>query len=257
MNSFYVPLFFILSGVFEPSAFDWRKYGLRLMKLGKYIVIFALFGFLSFGLLRGRWAVSACWQATTVWFLITLFWITVIFGLVQRARCKWMVFVILIGGGIMLSVFRHSYCYIGQALLCLPFYAVGYYYKDYFKDGKFRIQIFYISLFVWLIMFIFYKSPQNISLNLVTQSYITFYIAAFAGSMWVIEACKLFSNRVLAYFGRNSIVPMLVQMAFIWGIARYSYADNIAEYLSYALMVCVACGLSIPLFRNKYYDIFK
>ncbi|WP_084162870.1 acyltransferase family protein [Prevotella sp. RM4] len=33
LNSFYVPLFFLLSGIFESSTFDRKKYVTRLLKL--------------------------------------------------------------------------------------------------------------------------------------------------------------------------------------------------------------------------------
>ena len=106
-------------------------------------------------------------------------------------------------------------------------------------------------------MAFFYKAPQNVALNMVSQSLPSFYISAFCGSVIIIELCKLIHFRLLAWYGRNSIVPMMVQMLFIWIIARYVIADSMMGYYMLAIIACVVSGACIPLFRNRYYDIFK
>lgn len=258
LNSFYVPLFFLLSGVFESSTKDWHKYVVRLIKLTKFMAIFALFGFLTVGILKGTWTLKSCLTGTVIWFLIVLLIITAIFGIIKRYRFNLLIPCLLGGGGYLLASLGHSYGYIGQALLCIPFYAVGYHFKDYFKKQKFEIKIFSISVAVWIIsMLFFYKAPQNIALNMVSQSLPTFYISAFCGSIVMIELCKLGANRFLLWYGRNSIVPMMVQMLFVWIIARWVLADNMLIYYLLAIIVCFVSGGLIPVFRNKYYDIFK
>lgn len=102
LNSFYVPLFFILSGVFEPQSFDIHKTIRRLVKLLIYILIFAIFGFLSMGVVRHTWELSSCIRGTTIWFLLTLFWITIIFAISKRIKYKLFIYSILIGGGAIL-----------------------------------------------------------------------------------------------------------------------------------------------------------
>ena len=44
LNSFYVPLFFLLSGVFESTAVNDEKLYQRIVKLAKYICLFYVFG---------------------------------------------------------------------------------------------------------------------------------------------------------------------------------------------------------------------
>ena len=115
-----------------------------------------------------------------------------------------------------------------------------------------------LSLTLWICNLVFfYKAPQNIALNMVSQSFPSFYISAISGSIFVIELCKLGGNKFLTWYGRNSIVPMLVQMVFIWIIARFLLADNMIVYYLLASTACMASGACIPLFRNKYYDIFQ
>lgn len=258
LNSFYVPLFFLLSGVFEPSSNDWMKYWRRLAKLGKFLVIFALFGFLSTGVVRGQWTLGACLTGTAIWFLIVLMLITAMFGVIKLCKYSLLACCILGCVGYLLAINGHSYFYLGQSLLCIPFYAVGYKYKGFFKRADFNLKLFAASTIVWIVcMFCFYRAPQNISLNMVTQSLPSFYLSAFCGSIVVIELCKLSSNKLIAYYGRNSIVPMMVQMAFIWIAADIILADNMLVYFLEAIVVSVVCGACIPLARNKYYDIFK
>lgn len=66
INSFYVPMFFLLSGVFESSVCDWRKYGIRLLKLLKYIVIFSIFGFITYGIITGDWSKNGVLMGTPI-----------------------------------------------------------------------------------------------------------------------------------------------------------------------------------------------
>ena len=100
LNSFYVPLFFILSGVFESSSTDWRKYMLRLLKLARYVAVFAIFGFLSIGIFKGVWAIKSCFNGTVIWFLIVLFIITTLFGIIKHIRRNLLILFILgLGGG--------------------------------------------------------------------------------------------------------------------------------------------------------------
>lgn len=259
LNSFYVPLFFLLSGVFESSSCDWRKYMLRLLKLIKYIAYFAVFGFITIGILKGDWTLKSCMSGTVIWFLIVLLIITAIFGVIKKIKFNLLIVSLIIGGvGCLLASHGHSYYYMGQAFLCMPFYAVGYNFKEFFKKSCFNTKIFSACAIVWILcMIFFYKAPQNIALNMVNQSFPTFYISAISGSLAVIELSKLLNSKYLAWYGRNSIVPMMVQMLFIWIIARFILADSMFMYYLLAIFVCMVCGASIPIFRNKYYDLFK
>lgn len=150
----------------------------------------------------------------------------------------------------------HSWGYIGQALVSVPFYAAGFWFKNRIKDARFSTVRALGCLFVWVVtLMVFYEPPQNLSIMLVTQPFRTFYICAFAGSGAVIEFCKLFSNRWVAWYGENSIVPMLDQMVIIWLIAKIWVADSILSYAVIAVAACLFSGLCIPLFRNRCSEI--
>lgn len=257
LNSFYVPLFFLLSGIFEPSEVNDIKLQKRIVRLLRYCGIFYVFGIIADGLINAHWTLFSFRTQTTIWFLIVLLWITVIVGVVKRFKYHEWLYLFLAAGGAILSYKHISLFYVGQACVCLPFYLFGYYAKNFLKDVTFNQMALVLAFFIWLILFLAFYRTQNISLNLIGQNIIAFYLEAMAGSIVVIELCKLFDIKCISYYGRNSIVPMMIQLPLIWGILRSVDMANLESYLIVIFIVCIICGASIPLFRNQRYDIFK
>lgn len=257
LNSFYVPLFFMLSGVFESNSPELRILNKRIKRLVRWICVFLIFGLISSGVCKRDWTIQSALQSTVIWFLFTLFWITILFGAIKRIKYKRVVLIALTMIGVSLAN-NDSVFYISQALICLPFYAIGFFLKQHIINSKFNNRNFVISFIIWILfMTVSYKGPQNISINIITQNFVSFYIIAISGSLVLIEFCKLFTNYWLTFYGRNSIVPMLVQMPFIWLLAKFSIVNDIMTYFLFAIIAGVLGGVCIPLFRNKYYDIFK
>lgn len=147
--------------------------------------------------------------------------------------------------------------YLGQACLCLPFYLVGFHFKEYFKQTTINTRVWALSATAWLMCFLLFYSSQNVSINFVTQNYLAFYVEAFAGSIAVIELSKLIRLNILSYYGQNTIVPMLVQFSLIWCINKVLLVESIYLYALCSMIVCILSGLCIPILRNRKYDIFK
>ncbi len=257
LNSFYVPVFFILSGVFESSSTDIQKLKYRVFKLIKYCLIFYVFGVLSAGLILGNWGFDEYTSKTVIWFLFTLIWITILMFFIKKYSCNILLITFIIIGGGVISSYNKSYFFIGQAMLLFPFYFFGYFFKDYIKDSKFKIQQALLYLIIWLTLMIYCYSSQNVSINLVTQNYLAFYITGFSGSLLLIELCKLIHWNYLEYYGRNSIVPMMVQFVFIWLLPLIYQINTLTKYFLSAFVICILCGCCIPLFRNRKYDLFN
>ncbi len=259
LGSFHVPIFFLLSGIFASSKVDNKKMFARIVKLAKYVAIFYLFG-LAIDLLLMENSLSLQhirMRIGTVWFLFVLLWLEAIVGWIKRYKYSPYVFCVLIMGGGIMTYYGRSFLFLGQALLCLPFYLAGFYAKDYLKVSTFRWRICSVSFAVWLALFVLCYKPQNISVSIVGQNYFAFYIEAIAASICVLELSKLIRGGWLAYYGRNTIVVMMVQMTIIWGLQKFFAVDSLLTYSAIAFAACLLCGLSIPIFRNKYYDIFK
>ena len=257
LSSFYVPLFFLLSGIFEPSNPDRKKLKSRVFKLLKYCLIFYLFGILADGLVNGHWTLTGFKSQTTIWFLIVLVWITLIVGIFKNFRYRLLLYVLLTLCGMFLSYKHLSILYLGQALLCLPFYLIGYYCKNFLRQKAFNWKLALFAFVGWLLLFVLFYKQQNISLNIVTQNYLTFYWDAILGSFFLIEMCKLIKFDALSYYGRNTIVAMIVQIPIIWIVQRYWVVDDLVAYYGASIVIGVLCGCCIPLFRNRYFDVFK
>lgn len=257
LNSFYVPLFFLLSGVFESTAVNDEKLYRRIVKLAKYICLFYVFGIVADGIVNGHWSLVSFKSQTTIWFLIVLLWITIIVGIVKRFKWRNYIYVCVVSGGVILSYKHMSLLYLGQACVCLPFYLLGFYCKGYLKKKNFDYRVFIVSFIIWLLLFLVFHRTQNLSINLIEQNILTFYLDAVAGSMVMIELCKLFNFKMLSFFGRNSIVPMMVQIPLIWSVMKFMEVSTAYMYLLVSIIVCILCGMYIPIFRNKYYDLFK
>lgn len=257
LNSFYVPLFFLLSGIFEPINVDDKKMLKRVCLLIKFCAFFYFYGVITDGLIRGNWSLFAFKAQTTIWFLIVLLWITLIVGMVKRLRWRNLFFLLITMGGVILSIKHMSIMYLGQACICLPFYLLGFYGRNYLKREKRDRRVLVVSFIIWIFSFYKFYSPQNLSINLIEQNILAFYLEAIAGSFVVIELCKMISCRVLCFFGRNSIVPMMVQFSIIWLLMKFVRIESLSVYVVTSLAVCILSGFCIPLFRNKLYDIFK
>ena len=257
LNSFYVPLFFLLSGVFESTNVNDGKLCRRIVKLAKYICLFYVFGIVADGIVNGHWSLVSFKTQTTIWFLIVLLWITIIVGIAKRFKWRNYIYVCVVSGGAILAYKHMSLLYLGQACVCLPFYLLGFYCKGYLKKKNFDYRVFIVSFIIWLLLFLVFNRTQNLSINLIEQNILTFYLDAVAGIMVVIELCKLFNFKMLSFFGRNSIVPMMVQIPLIWSVMKFMEVSTVYMYLLVSIIVCILCGMCIPIFRNKYYDLFK
>jgi Zn-dependent protease with chaperone function len=162
------------------------------------------------------------------------------------------------GGAYVIGKYGHSCFYFGPAMLCIPFYAVGFQFKDRFKREDFNLKYCAVSFFVWLLGFVLIcRSPQNVAMNLVSQNYFTFYVIAISGSVFVMEISKLVNCEFIGWFGRNTIVPMMVHVTFRIVIGKIMLAETMIFYFAFAVAVIIVSSVFIPLFRNKKYDLFK
>lgn len=260
LSSFYVPVFFMLSGIFETNSLMMRNYWKRILRCFKYVMIFFVWGILAYYVINGDWDIKkGALTYTPVWFLIVLLYITVLFGLIKRIRLKYQYLCIFVigGGGYALAHTGHSYLWLGQTLLCLPFYAVGYWGKDWFKSMNFRPKVFFASLAVWIVITLLFDGEQNISLNLVNKPFVFFYTDALCGSIALIEFCKLIHSKILRYIGLNSIILMMTHLMFVQMNYKTMYI-HIDSWQVWLLCVFALLPLSccfIPLLRNKFYKI--
>ena len=233
INSFYVPLFFILSGIFEKNGVELKQLSRRVLKLIKYSIYFYLFGVLSYWIIKKELhLIHFVKTIPVIWFIFTLIWICISFNIIKffkKRSVQILAITVACLCGLYLSAKGRSFLYLGQALTCLPFYSFGFYMKNYLKETEFRITHLTIFFILWFIPYFLFYQEQNISLNHITQNYLAFYMEAIFGSLFVIESCKLINWNIISYYGRNTIIPLLVQFAIIYCI--YYKINNLTLYL--------------------------
>lgn len=260
LGSFYVPIFFILSGVFNPINLD-NKLIKRIISLSKTIIIFMIFGALSFYILNNS-PIEGILRGTPVWFLITLLYITILFNLIRYIKNKYLYcFFILMFGitGILLAYNNHSYFYIGQAFTSLPFYAIGFSLKKYILDERFSFKRLSVYLFSYFILFFVFYKEQNLSLNLIEQNIVSFYLIAISGSLFIIELSKKIPKSFLlfSYLGRNTLALLIVHIFLINVLFSNFNINNIFKYLCCCFIIIILSIAFIPIFKNKRYNIFQ
>lgn len=257
INSFYVPLFFLLSGVFDTNEWTLTRFVNRSLTLTKYIIIFSITGIVSVGLLYSKWDITSVFRGSLCWFLITLLWINVLNIPVRRYRYGWCLIACYIVAGYYITCNSHSLLYFGNALVCYPFFALGYIIRRAIIINKFKIHTLLVYWGGWFIIWFIFYSPQNLSLNQITQPYMAFYSEAILGSLGIVELSKLITCRKLIYFGKYSIIPMWIQMPVILVISLISIPDSVIIFLLTALMITSCCWIVIPIFQNNKFSLFS
>lgn len=257
LGSFYVPLFFIISGIFETK--DIKKNSKRILLLTKSCIIFYIFSQLLYFIFSNK--IQYQRFIPTTWFLFTLLFINLIVLFCRRiSRTKTIFFLLIILItliGLLLSYINKNFFYIGQSFVCLPFFMLGSYFKDELLKQDFCFKRLIIYFLIWFITWSIFYSKQNLSLNQISQNYIAFYIEAIFGSFFIIEISKLIKSDTISYYGRNTMIPLLVQMPIISAIQKFIDINNYTIIIVTYIFVLILSGLCIPIFSNKYYNIFK
>jgi len=266
IHSFYVPLFFILSGVFVrpiQSQLTYResiKISLNEIKPLVYVLFF--FYIMSIPLyycIRGIWSFSFIVNVP-LWFLVVLIIDKVLMLVILSIKHIWMSFVIVLVIGIMgcyVGSHGRSYMYFGTAATCLPFMAFGYYTKDYCIQKMTNVPLLLLLFVVWAICFFGFFKPVELWLNDIPMNPIPMYISAIAGSMIVIELCKFVKYSWFLHFGRNSIVPMCTHVPILYVVNKWLYPVDWKEWLILLALLFISSYATIYVFKNKYYNLIK
>ena len=263
-GSFYVPIFFLLSGIFETNSKQFQPYLKRILRLCKYIIVFWTWGILCWTPIYGEFDFAkGIWQGVgPVWFLHSLLFIEVLWCmmimLTNNSFFKIASVIIMGGIGFALCKMHHNIYNLTSALLCFPFYAIGYYYKVWFKRHSVNYIVLAISFIIFLLAAFLDNKTEVISVGYIERNIVSFYMAAISGSVFIIELCKISNNRLLAFLGKNSLIIMMVHYSFQWVYYKHLSYIKIDSLLVYCIFIMAWVAISccfIPLFRNKYYKI--
>lgn len=283
IGSMYVPVFFIMSGMFFSTRLP---FGQWIKKKAKRLVVpFVCFYLLTYlmncvicGILHVQTKNDFHWSDVfqvfykdvfannVIWFLLALFWASILMYFVVKyvkiRPLRLCIVAILGGGGILLGEYHINIpLYIDTALTAVPLLYIGFLCKEYQLMEKVERMASHrrwaLMLFLFVVGFIAdYTIGKRASLvNNQQSDPLSFYGGAIAGSIALIALCNLIGKLPLVSFiGRNSMLVLCTQMYLINVIVRVVKKLPIDFYFSSLitlLLVCM-CYYALAPFVKRY-----
>lgn len=207
---FRMPLYFLLSGLF------FKTYASPLVFLKKKVNNL-LIPYLVFWLLL---AITPL-KFSTIWFLGCLFWLSLIFYVLQWAARgeKWIVYVACVILGLVGYYYQigPQWTHWGTAFAALPFFCIGYHLRNSttFLESKSNVVrdiVVAILLFVILYLVVKRNGKGTISyiLNIYNVQFLAMYVGGLIGIFGVLLTARLVKRLpVVSYIGRYSIIVLV------------------------------------------------
>lgn len=275
--AFHMPFFFLVSGMLhkELGYIPWKKlfrtliipyfffnalYFLLTPFLIKANIIYELNNY-KFDMSKGtltiyvdffiQWCKNFIKGSTTpdgpTWFILALFWCKIFTSLILKRKIWFIIITILM---FVCLYFQFYYLMIGNAMMVMPFFLVGYFFK--LKPVEFPSKHYY-SLFIGIILIIisvlltryngkisvwrikFGHAPHHLA-------FIIFYLNAFLASYGVLFICRLFKENKLITICANALISILcIQYLFCYPFRTYGDRDNVYLCLGVSLVIFIIC----------------
>lgn len=269
ITTFYMPLFFIMSGLFfRLNNLRKRVKSLLIPYAGFYVLAFAVYVLKSLFKHEatdwGNFLVPLIggtnnYQNTPLWFLLSLTEIMLAgYFVIKHTKKKYAVAVTLVLSCLAIyskEILPHIPYYIDVSILCLPFFTLGYYYRDYVLnkiDWKTSLTFLSLSILAYVVS----PSRTNVSQNYVPQGFSLFFIVACSASLGVIGLSKYVRGlvaKILQFWGRNSLCIMCVHIMLmvIDGICM-SFIPNVlfANVISLLTIMVLSSIISVMINRH-------
>lgn len=233
-----MPLYFCLSGLFFK---DYGGFGNLLIKKTNNILIpfLAWYGISYLVYYIGLYTIMSGFEVKhhyldiirgnpiyngPIWFLLCLFWSSLIFDLINRVTKKWLwqfigVVLCTIGGFLWNKTGLGNYLYIGTSLSCMPFYFMGYTLKRtlILASGNLSKNE-YVILAICLMGFSLIACFPGIRSHylFVTNEYISkgSVILTYVAGIMIVTAMMLICKKIrkikyITYLGRYSIIVLV------------------------------------------------
>jgi len=275
VGTFFMPLFFMLSGMFYRPANKTKLFS-RLYSLLIPYLCFYLFGsIMTFGKQFFSGAIDysvfyAPFIGKTygfpngpIWFLISLSEIYCIEYLLCRFlhnRKTRFVFALLLGfiGSILCRVdFFTNYYFVVTSLICLPFFEIGNYLSNYLKSTS---HCWHFALWAILSVGIFSIQPFgcNVAQCYFPMNFVLFYAFSIFASFLIIKvSIYLTKNRYImkawSFYGRNTLIILCTFQLIIDIFSRPLTWVPINVNIQSILFLLLVLVIEIPicLFINK------
>lgn len=231
ITTFYMPLFFILSGLFyRPVNIIQRLKNLLVPYFCFYVL--AYLAYILKSILKYEdieWSNffvpffggTIGYQNSPIWFLLSLSQISILAIVFVKYMNKIIGFIVAFILAYLASCckgyFDHVPYYIDVSLISLPFFLIGYYYKEQILQ---KIRVEHACCFAVLSVFFYILSPEftNVSQNYLPQGYILYFVVSMMASLSVIGFCKYirgYASFILGFLGENSLIILCSHMIVI------------------------------------------
>ena len=277
INSFHMPLFFILSGlVFNPFKYDkFKDFFLHKVKtlivpyvLLNIVLLFAmiiidiksytitLFFERFLGIFIAYRLSNWCGK---LWFVLVLFFAEILAYYIshfigkitkeKRLNNLFMIIAIVITsvvGYVIINNIRCLFWYLDLVIFCTSFVLIGYLIKNNITTFNKMEKIYMIPVYAivnLLFCYLNYKAigKSSVIYNSVLGNYIFFMLSATAGSFLVIAICKAVrKNKVLEFIGKNTII-------------YYTFQREVCINLGMKLLLKL--GEKLPIFLNTHVQV--
>ncbi len=292
IKSFYMPLFFFISGLFVTNSFYEQKLMKIVKKLSQKIIIpYVFFALVSYSfwlfLLRhfkeqnfdplkhlvgiAYATASEGWLSYNgaLWFFTSLFIVKLLFYFLFPFRHRKGFFLVIV---ISLSFLGYLYAVFcpfrlpwnfGISITGLVFFSVGYLFSSQVKNGSFFGHKWHVAV-ISLVLFIIFS---NINSRVEFYrgdfgNYFYFYVASFSGILTFSYLAKLIPyNQLILSIGQNTLVIFsthLLIIPLITGFLVYVLAIN--EHIIekgilisiFYAIISIICTLSLSKLLNRY-----
>ena len=236
-DSFRMPLYFFLSGIFFKRYSGIQEFAIK--KVNNLIIpllFFYAFAYLYDAVSWGIYLLSESDTSTyeryswwpfweiirsgmtyhnqPLWFLTALFEVNILYYFLQRFINSWKldiaVWVIAIGGWLAAKSGIVLPYYLGTALISLPFFHAGTWLKreellPYSSRDKYLYaSILPLGVAVWLL-----AEPIRLHELILPTHFLGFYFCGIGGTLTIVFLCKILRHiPPIAYFGRFSIIVL-------------------------------------------------
>lgn len=153
--------------------------------------------------------INLCWEGAIfynapLWFLPSLFFVKVVFNILKLKNCNIFIvaFISLLSAYTVYRLKLHIPLYVGNILLGLFFYSIGYIYNYY---NLRIIKWNWLVIIVFISIFLLYPSNVDFRINMANKgSYLLWCLYSICGC---ILSVNLFTYRIklIEYIGKNSM----------------------------------------------------
>lgn len=275
-----MPLYFLLSGLFFKDYGS--LYNLFERKLNRLLIPFIFFSFIG---LPGVWFMDRAisWDMLirpftdpkggfniVVWFLICLFWVNILFGVISLTFKREVVRALMVlacgAAGWQLSLHEVFLpMHLSQALSAMPFFYAGFLLKKtsiLYPSPRLDRYSLPAGLAVMVALGLLYATLGSPGIEFLTHIYTGHPLLILPVALLMVLALLMVCKRlrwlpVLSYIGRYSIVVLGLHWIYLdWSFRLYHFftghdPDDSMMVARFVLTV-VLCWVSIPLFTRLF-----